>query len=171
MLRPYPSEEDLYQAIQVDPGAIRQMDKYGSLPIHYECANKCRPSVISKLFELYPESLAVADRRGNLPLHLVLTKFLSTDIVILMIEQHPKALRHVNHNQTSPLHIECFYHCRPSISKCIELYPEGLRLRDSGGCIPWTLALYRVHCRSIISCANLVHFFVRVPCILKSSSE
>jgi hypothetical protein len=64
------------------------------LPIHVECDNQCRPYVISKCIELYPESLAIAGL-GYLPLHLLLRKIsITVDIALLMIVKYPTALKH-----------------------------------------------------------------------------
>jgi hypothetical protein len=39
------------------------------LPIRVECLARCRPIVISKFIQLYPESLALVDYQGYMPLH------------------------------------------------------------------------------------------------------
>jgi ankyrin repeat protein len=39
------------------PVTLRQRNLTGYLPIHIECKNRCRPTIISKCIELYPKSL------------------------------------------------------------------------------------------------------------------
>jgi hypothetical protein len=128
--------------IEAYPEAICQPDGLGRLPIHIECEYRCRPDIISKLIELYPESLSKACL-GQLPLHNALSSFLdatqSSTIIDLMIETYPKAIRHANGVGRLPIHIECESQCRPHIiSRLIELYPESLSLSDNLGHIPWS---------------------------------
>jgi hypothetical protein len=48
------------------------------------------------------------------------------DDALMMIEKYPAVLQYRN-NGSAPLYSECSYRCRSSIiSKCIELYTEGL---------------------------------------------
>jgi ankyrin repeat protein len=151
LLRPYPSVQDILQVIQDDSDAVRQKDEYGSLPIHYACTSQCKPSVMSKLLELYPESLAVSDGQGNLPLHCVLAFiFAPTAIALMMVEKYPDAIRHRNAQRNLPIHIECSAQCRAIIlSKCIELYPESLSLTGLLNNHPWSCALYGVNYETI----------------------
>jgi hypothetical protein len=43
------------------PNALKCRDKYGHLPVHLECMNRCLVDVIRRCIERYPESLAVVD--------------------------------------------------------------------------------------------------------------
>jgi hypothetical protein len=66
-------EKEIINAMEEDPTALKQRyGCYDCLPIHYECVDQCRSSIILKCIELYPESLAQTDYRGYQPLHLVL---------------------------------------------------------------------------------------------------
>jgi hypothetical protein len=123
------SVEDALMMIEKYPAALQHRDYFGYLPLHIECRNRCRSAVISKSIELYPEGLAVAiEETLYLPMHMLLSNELSIiDDALTMIEKYPAALQHQTQRGHLPLHIECFRRCRSTIiSKCIELYPEGL---------------------------------------------
>jgi ankyrin repeat protein len=123
------TSEDALIMIETYPEALRhQNDDDGQLPLHIECMNQCRALIISKCFEIYPESLAQMDDRWYQPLHLLLSNEASSiDSALTMIKQHPEALSHPNTSGQLPLHIECARRCRfPIISRCIELYPQAL---------------------------------------------
>jgi hypothetical protein len=45
--------------IEKFPAALNHRRNDGKLPLHLECSYQCRSSVISKLIELYPESLDI----------------------------------------------------------------------------------------------------------------
>jgi hypothetical protein len=42
--------------IEKYPAALRHESTHGYLPIHIECSDRCRPSIVSKCVELYPEA-------------------------------------------------------------------------------------------------------------------
>jgi hypothetical protein len=52
-----PSVDDALMMIEKYPAAVRHQGKYGLLPLHIECREKCRPPIITKCMELYPEAL------------------------------------------------------------------------------------------------------------------
>jgi hypothetical protein len=113
------------------------------LPIHLECKNSCRPAILSKCIELYPESLAEASEEAYLPLHLLLSNPVSSvEMALLMIERYPEALKlktksYVLACKYLPIHLECKNSCRTAIlSKCIELYPESLAEDDGQHMLP-----------------------------------
>jgi ankyrin repeat protein len=114
--------------IEKYPAALQHRDYNGNLPLHFECKQQCRSSIISKCIELYPEALAIADGAGYLPLHwLIRSKSSSVVDALMMIEKYPVALQHQTKLDYLPFHVECFGRCRSTIiSKCIELFPEGL---------------------------------------------
>jgi ankyrin repeat protein len=125
--------EDALLMIEKYPAALQHQTKAGHLPLHIECRHRCRSSIISKCFERYPEGLSIANEETlRLPLHLLLRNDLSTiDDALTMIEEYREALQHRDKHGDLPLHIECFSRCRSSvISKCIELYPEGLSIAN-----------------------------------------
>jgi hypothetical protein len=120
--------------IEKYPAALKHRDNIGNLPLHIECENQCRSSIISQCIELYPEGLAVADDGlGCLPLHwLIRSESSSAEDALMMIEKYPAALRHPSRLGYLPLHLECYCRCRLSIiSRCIELYPEGLATEET----------------------------------------
>jgi hypothetical protein len=49
--------DDALTMIEKYPAALQRRDKDGHLPLHIECKNKCRPSLILRCIELYPESV------------------------------------------------------------------------------------------------------------------
>jgi hypothetical protein len=52
------SIDDALVMIEKYPAAVKlELRLQGILPIHLECMNRCRPTIISKCIELYPESL------------------------------------------------------------------------------------------------------------------
>jgi ankyrin repeat protein len=110
------------------PAALEHQTIFEDLPIHLECKNACRSSIISKCIELYPEALAKAYNVGNLPLHRLLeNQYSSVEDALMMIEKYPAALTCRNSNGNTPINIECKNACRaPIISKCIELCPQLL---------------------------------------------
>jgi ankyrin repeat protein len=114
--------------IDMYPVAVQHQDIYAELPLHLECSNNHRSSIIAKCIELYPEALSVAGKMGYLPFHCLLaSKISSIDDAIMMIDKYPAAVQHLNLFENYPLHIECMNQCRSSIiAKCIELYPEAL---------------------------------------------
>jgi ankyrin repeat protein len=118
--------------IEKYPAALQHRDYIGELPLHIECQSRCRSSIISRCIELYPEALAKADGVGYFPLHSLLHNQSSTVAdALMMIEKYPAALRHQTKRGHLPLHLECYNRCRSSIiSKCIELYPEGLSIAN-----------------------------------------
>jgi ankyrin repeat protein len=135
------SENDILQAIQDYPEALRQKDSNSYCPIQIECDKKCRPVIIWKLIELYPESLAQACKEGRLPLHHLLWTVASSSqdpaIVHLMIEAYPKAICRPDRSGNLPIHIECENRYRPDIiSKLIELYPGSLSEKCILGSLP-----------------------------------
>jgi hypothetical protein len=129
------------------------------LPIHIECMNQCRYSMIIRFIELCPALLYIANdgktwqcrqqRLGwladcYLPIHLMLKNLKeSTNVVLQFIQNHPHYLR-CKSTQLGylPLHVECMYRCRPAIiSRCIELHPEALAQESENGCFPIHLLL------------------------------
>jgi ankyrin repeat protein len=125
------SIDDALLMIEKYPAAIIHHNESGQLPLHQECRVQCRPSIISRCIELYPESLAKADSGGCVLLHVLLKNTSSSiDLALLMIEKYPKALKHQNAQGHLPLHLECMNQCRSSIlSKCIEIYPDAVDVR------------------------------------------
>jgi hypothetical protein len=125
---PLSSIGDALMIIDKYPGLLSHQDSDGELPLHIECMNQCRSSIISKCIELYPEALAQVDEKGYLPLHSLLSNRSSIIYdTIMLIDQNPAALLHRNRHGRLPLTAECMNQCRPSlISKCIKLYPQAL---------------------------------------------
>jgi hypothetical protein len=63
-------------------------------------------------------------------------------ISLLMIEKYPAALQHRNKSGYFAIQIECDYRCRsPIVSKCVELYPDSLKMADEKGNLPLHLLL------------------------------
>jgi ankyrin repeat protein len=124
----YPSHIDAVMMLMDKyPAALEHQEAFGHLPLHIECYNQCRSSIISKCIELYPEALAHADEWLDLPLHILLYNSCSIEDALMMIDKYPAALQHQNSSGHFPLHLECKHQCRSSIiSRCVELYPEAL---------------------------------------------
>jgi hypothetical protein len=120
--------DDALMMIKRYPIALRHRNELSYMPLHIECKNQCRSSIICQCIDEYPRSLARVDAQGYLPLHLLLGHTSSSiEDALMMIEKYPAALKHRNIDGDPPLHLECIHHCRPIIvSKCIELYPQGL---------------------------------------------
>jgi ankyrin repeat protein len=121
--------EDALMMIQQYPAALRHHGFHSFyLPIHIECESRCRSAIISKLIELYPQSLSKVDSWGCLPLHFLLGNVSSTvNDALMMIEQHPAALQQRSNILYYPIRNECENQCRPVVmSKCIELCSEAL---------------------------------------------
>jgi hypothetical protein len=121
------------------PLKLQCRDANGDLPIHLECKNQCRSSIIAKCIELYPESFAIANENfRELPLHRFIENELSSiDDALMMMKAYPAALKHQNSIGCLPLHLECEYRCRSLIiSKCIELHDEALDKADKEGYLP-----------------------------------
>jgi ankyrin repeat protein len=57
------STEDTLDIIAKYPAVLQLQDEDGNLPLHIECMNECRSSIIAKCIELYPEALAIADKQ------------------------------------------------------------------------------------------------------------
>jgi ankyrin repeat protein len=129
--------------IEKYPAALGFKNLYGDLPLHVECIYQCRSDIISKCYEIYPESLNVANGQGCLSMHhLLANKSSSIDYALMMIEKYPVALQHQSDFGEIPLHCECKNRCRLSnIAKCIELYPESLSKSDDKGYLPLHLSL------------------------------
>jgi hypothetical protein len=128
--------EDALMIIEKYPAALQHQNHHDSLPLHIECSRQCRSIIISKCVELCPEALVIADSWGYLPLHNLLSTSSAVQVMI-MLEKCPATVSHVNNDGSLPLHIECKYHCRSAIiSRCIELYPEGLTKGNSDGLMP-----------------------------------
>jgi hypothetical protein len=49
--------DDALTMIEKYPAALQHRDKGGDLPLRYECMSQCRPSIIMRCIELYPESV------------------------------------------------------------------------------------------------------------------
>jgi hypothetical protein len=122
------STEDALLMIKRYPTTAQHQNSCDQLPLHIECYQQCRSSVIWKLIGLYPEAASIADSLERLPLHyLIQNQSSSMDDVIRMIMQYPAALQRRTKYEDLPLYIECNHQCRAKIlSKCIELYPEAL---------------------------------------------
>jgi ankyrin repeat protein len=135
--------EDALKMIENYPQLMKRKNSSNDFPLHMECKNLCRSSIISKCIELYPQALSKDDINKNLPLHLLLMSKSSTiDDALMMIEKYPEALRHLNAKGLFPLHIECKNQCRSSIiSKCIEIYPQALERADDNGYLPLHLVV------------------------------
>jgi hypothetical protein len=90
--------------IEKYPAALRhQQNKLFQLPLHVECGNQCRPAIVSKCIELYPESLVMADSRGYLPFHASLDPQRSnarraSSILHLLLAAHPTAFYYPPHD-------------------------------------------------------------------------
>jgi hypothetical protein len=130
--------DEVLRAINADPEKLRVRDGSGNLPIHVECKNQCRSTAISKLIELYPESLGEMGEENYLPLLCLLSNMASSvEDALMMIEKHPAALQHRNELGSLPLHLECRKQGRSVIMwKLIELYPESLREFGEYGFLP-----------------------------------
>jgi tetratricopeptide (TPR) repeat protein len=149
----FSSLEDALMMIHEYPDALQcgRIQPYCSikyLPLHLECMNRCRSTILSKCIELYPESLAKSSEEDSLPLHLLLSNLLSaSEDALLMIEKYPNALKfkkysNIAANAYLPIHLECKNRCRSAIiSKCIELYPESLAEVDDQRMPPLSLLL------------------------------
>jgi ankyrin repeat protein len=147
------SVEDALMMMEKYPAALQYIDDYDNLPLHVECKMQCKPLIISKCIELYPEALSKANKKGYLPLHLLLLKKSSSEITgEFMIEKYPAALLHQDANGDLPLHIECANRCRSSIiAKCIELYPEALSKANKKGYLPLHLLLLKKSSSAIVA--------------------
>jgi hypothetical protein len=119
---------DALLMIEKYPAAVSHPNCYRDLLLHIECECRCRSSIISKCFELHPESLRQFDKWRDLPLHKLLANELSSiEDAIMMIEKYPASLNHYNNAYCQPLQIECRYRCRSSIIlTAVELCPESL---------------------------------------------
>jgi hypothetical protein len=132
------ASEDALMMIAKYPAALQHDNFAGRLPIHIECSYQCRPIIISKCIELYPEALSKAELHGYLPLHRLLSNTSSSiHDALLMIEKYPAALIHWNIYESVPIFTECRNRCRSIIiSKCVELYPETLAKADRQQYLP-----------------------------------
>jgi ankyrin repeat protein len=162
------SEEDALMLIEKYPAALQHHND-GLLPIHLECARRCRSSIISKCIELYPGGLAMAYRQVYLPLHYLLdNKSSSIDLALLVIENHPAALSHPDRDGRCPLHVECWNRCRSDIiSKCIELYPEALAIPDRYGNMP----LHRLLWNKASTIDDVMMVLANYPAALEHSNR
>jgi ankyrin repeat protein len=139
------SVEDALMMIEIHPRALEVQLSNGNIPLHIECIYQCRPSIISKCIELYPQGLEVVNNLNYLPLHSLLSNtLLSTDaIALMMIAKYPAALEHRNYNGLLPIHIGCHRQCSSAVlAKCIEIYPVSLSMSDTQGSLPFHLLLY-----------------------------
>jgi hypothetical protein len=77
--------------------ALEHKCGYECLPLHIECKNQCRLSIISKCIELYPEALATENNLNNLPLHVILgNQASSVDAALMVMEAYTDGLQHQN---------------------------------------------------------------------------
>jgi ankyrin repeat protein len=118
---------DALMMIEKYPTALQHQNYDGDLPLHIECLNQCRSSIITKCIELYPDTLFQIGKHDFLPMHRLLqNKASSIDDALMLIAKYPAALQHRSIGRL-PINIECANQCRPSIiSKCIDLYPESI---------------------------------------------
>jgi hypothetical protein len=85
--------------------AVRLPTSRDYLPLHFECDKLCRPTIISKLIELYPEALSMCNKSGNIPWTLALQK---TDCIpyiyqrrkslTILLSAYPSAFYHPPHD-------------------------------------------------------------------------
>jgi ankyrin repeat protein len=139
--------DQIIMVIDNYPAIVQLQVGQGFLPIHLECMRQCRIPIISKLIEVYPESLAQANFYGYLPFLYLFdnNSWSTTDVMALVYGEYPAAIKHRNRNDCSPLLMECKYQCRPSfISKLIELYPEALADADRDGYLPLHWVLFKL---------------------------
>jgi ankyrin repeat protein len=150
------------------PAALQHQNNTGQLPLHIECRNQCRWSILSKCIKFYPKALEVADMEGNLPLHRLLRNIFSTiEAAGIFIAKYSTALQHPNQAGQLPLHIECKNQCRPAIiARCIELYPESMEVTDNEGNLLHILLKNRV---CTIDIASMM--MEKYPATLKGRNE
>jgi hypothetical protein len=132
------SVDDALMMIEKYPEILRRYNRDGDLPLHIECKNQCRSSVLSKCIKLYPDGL-----EGGDSLHMLLrNESSSIDDALLMIKKCPAALKRRNREGRLPIHIECEFQCRLSVLlKCIQEYRGSLNIGDNNGYVPLDVLL------------------------------
>jgi ankyrin repeat protein len=147
------SIDDAHMIINKYPAVLAYKDGQCQLPLHIECSNQCRPSIISKCIELYPEALKEPDSDGCLPLHLLLWNDQSAvEVTLLMIRKCPDTLTAKDYSGYLPINVECHSQCRVAvIRQCVELFPQSLESKDSRGKTPFTILLDQIRQANRIS--------------------
>jgi ankyrin repeat protein len=160
-------ENALMMMMERYPAAIEYQNGDGNNPLHIECMNQCRSSIITKCIQLYPQALAKANRGGQLPLHVLLSSSSSSSIenALMMMERYPAALQHQDRDDNHPLHLECTNLCRSVIiSKCIEVYSQALNEVDRDGNLPLHTLLKNV---DAYSCDSALFVIEKYPTALQ----
>jgi hypothetical protein len=169
---PSSSEATTLMLIEKYPQAIEHVvDDYynndGGLAIHIECKTQCRPSIIAKCIELFPEGLALVNEHDFLPLHNVFWNSSSSEVAAVMVmEKYPAALLFRDDEGNLPIHMECKNRFSPAvISRCAELCPESLSWFDyyPSGDIPWSIALRRMEEHEVSYDRQLLSMIVFPP--------
>jgi ankyrin repeat protein len=138
--------EQVIKMFEKYPAALHHQSKFGFLPLHIECNNRCRSAIMLKCIELYPQSVACVDTQGYVPIQILLKKSSSVSEAALMMlmQKYPATLKRKNKDGSLPLHLECMNKCRPSIIlKCIELYPDALSKADKENALPLHSLLWK----------------------------
>jgi hypothetical protein len=127
---PLASINDMILMMEEYPAALEHRRCVGShhLPLHIECSNLCRSSIISKCIELYPEALVLGDWHWYLPIHTAIANHNATiDGLLILMESNPASLKYRCRSGYFPVQLECEDQRRPIIIlKCIELNPRSL---------------------------------------------
>jgi hypothetical protein len=129
------------------PGAVREQDGHGNLPIHYagwhhDEAWRADADAARALIEAWPESPLEANRAGELPVHRA-AQTDSRALVQLLAERSPQSLRVRNRAGRTPLHeAVARQDASPSVVACLlDQRPGVLQLRDKKGLLPMELAV------------------------------
>ena len=87
----------IYGLLLAYPGAVKEMDDGGRLPIHLASGSEASVSILSILVRFYDYSVVVEDGRGLTPLHLALLRDgeedMSTDVIRVLLGQNENLKR------------------------------------------------------------------------------
>jgi hypothetical protein len=154
------TEEMVLMIIDMYPEAIRCPDTYGSYPIHIECLNAGRWSIISRFIELYPEAMKIPSGPQLIPLHyLMAPHMLSKCNIASLTSKYPELLDIVDFcgcmipTESFP---ETAFIEEGTVLQLIDAYPVALQYQGCMGNLPIHIeCLYEARKSVIMRCIEL----------------
>lgn len=134
------SLETVQLVMDLYPGALREKDSDGCLPLHWACNGEFSvPSldVVKLLVSSYDGagiSVPTGDE-GMLPLHLALSVGAPDKVVFFLLDAYPDGARTRNGYNDTPLSVaiegaQTGGLCSAVLIRLIQMFPEALRIRD-----------------------------------------
>ena len=141
-------EKLLASIISANPGAVRENDSFGDLPLQvalkHGLVRPLAPHVPAQILAAYPEAAKLPDRFGDLPLNYVLEHGANSHLVAQLLDLYPAAARETNKNGMGYLPLQVALRAKAShtvIQRVLEAYPQAAGEKDVFGYLPLQVAV------------------------------